>query len=213
MLYFNLELHAQFGPNDSNIDSGLDYVRSFPWVCSEIAQIVAICADRARHTPRALGLGLAQIPIRSHATYTRQEILAGFGYPGRRIGNHREGVAWCPDTGVDALLVTLNKDERDHSPTTLYKDYAISQETFHWQSQSGTTVASDDGQRYLLGGSDVVLFTRTSAKDDRNMTMQYTCLGTAKYVSHSGEKPIDITWRLARPMPADVFAVANAVAV
>ncbi|PJI53108.1 hypothetical protein CTI14_32995 [Methylobacterium radiotolerans] len=97
--------------------------------------------------------------------------------------------------------------------TTLYKDYAVSPELFHWESQSTTTTTSTAGRRYLTGASSVVLFTRQAAEDDRGMTTQYTCLGTARYVSHSGEKPIAITWKLQRPMPADVFAVANAVAV
>ncbi|MDQ4491589.1 DUF3427 domain-containing protein [Sinomonas sp. ASV486] len=213
MLYFTLELQKESALGGSDIDTGLDYVRSFPWASSEIAQVSAIGADAARHSPRSLGMDLARVPIQSHATYTRQEILAAFDFPGKGIGNHREGVAWCQEAGVDAFLVTLDKDERDHSPTTLYKDYAISPEIFHWESQSRTTVSSADGQRYLNGGSQVVLFTRAAAKDDRGMTLQYTCLGTARYVSHSGEKPIGITWKLQRPMPADVFAVANAVAV
>jgi hypothetical protein len=213
MLYFNLELQAQFGADDSAIDAGLDHVRSFRWVRSEIEQIVTIAADSARHTPRPLGLELAHIPIQSHATYTRQELLAAFQLAGHRIGNHREGVAWCPETGVDAFLVTLEKDERDHSPTTLYKDYALSPELFHWESQSSTTSGSPVGRRYLSGGSHIVLFTRQAAEDERGMTQQYTCLGVARYVSHSGEKPIGITWKLHRPMPADVFAVANSVAV
>ncbi|WP_235780540.1 DUF3427 domain-containing protein [Sinomonas notoginsengisoli] len=213
MLYYSLELQKEPSLEGSDIDTGLDYVRSFPWVASEIAQITAIGADSSRHAPKSLGMDLAYVPVQSHATYTRQEILAAFAFSGRGIGNHREGVAWCPETGVDAFLVTLNKDESDHSPTTLYKDYAISPDIFHWESQSRTTAASADGRRYVGGGSNVVLFTRAAAKDDRGMTMQYTCLGTARYVDHSGEKPIAITWKLHRPMPADVFAVANAVAV
>lgn len=213
MLYFNLELQGQFGVEDSGIDAGLDHVRSFRWARAEIEQIVAIAADSGRHTPKALGLELAHLPIQSHATYSRQELLAAFQLAGNRIANHREGVAWCPETGVDAFLVTLEKDERDHSPTTLYKDYAVSPELFHWESQSTTTTTSTAGRRYLTGSSSVVLFTRQAAEDDRGMTRQYTCLGTARYVSHSGEKPISITWKLQRPMPADVFAVANAVAV
>lgn len=213
MLYYTLELQKESALGGAGIDVGLDYVRSFPWAVSEIVQVSTIGADAARHSPRSLGMDLARVPIQSHATYTRQEILAAFDFPGKGIGNHREGVAWCQDASVDAFLVTLDKDERDHSPTTLYKDYAISPEIFHWESQSRTTVSSADGQRYLSGGSHVVLFTRAAAKDDRGMTLQYSCLGTARYVSHSGEKPIGITWKLQRPMPADVFAVANAVAV
>ena len=213
MLYFMLELQSEFGFGDANIGAGLEHVRRFEWACSEIKQLVALGVDAARHTPRPLNIRLANIPILSHATYSRQEILAALGVPGNRIGNHREGVAWCPEAGVDAFLVTLQKDEKDHSPTTLYKDYAVSPEIFHWESQSTTKSSSPVGKRYLEGRSDVVLFTRASAEDEGGLTVQYTCLGTARYVSHSGERPIGITWKLHRPMPADVFAVANAVAV
>lgn len=29
----------------------------------------------------------------------------------------------------------------------------------------------------------------------------YTCLGDVHYQSHTGERPMSITWRLARPIP------------
>jgi len=37
---------------------------------------------------------------------------------------------------TDVLLITLKKAERDYSPTTLYRDYAIAPDRFHWESQS-----------------------------------------------------------------------------
>lgn len=37
-------------------------------------------------------------------------------------------------------------------------------------------------------------------------------LGQVDYLQHAGEKPIAITWKLHRAMPADVFAAAAAVA-
>ena len=30
----------------------------------------------------------------------------------------------------------------------------------------------------------------------------YTFLGTANYVKHNGSKPMNITWKLERPIPA-----------
>ena len=36
---------------------------------------------------------------------------------------------------LDVFFVTLNKLEKDFSELTLYKDYAISDSLFHWQSQ------------------------------------------------------------------------------
>src|SRR3546814_15366129 len=67
----------------------------------------------------------------------------------------------------DAFFVTLKKSESDYSPTTMYRDYAISPELFHWESQSTTSVASPTGQRYLnpaSRGSPVLLFTRSEER-------------------------------------------------
>jgi hypothetical protein len=56
-----------------------------------------------------------------------------------------------------------------------------------------------------------VLFVRESPEDDLG-TASFLCLGQASYVEHQGEKPIAITWRLARPMPGDTFRLASVVA-
>ncbi|WP_305884646.1 DUF3427 domain-containing protein [Paenarthrobacter sp. A20] len=199
-------------------DGGLDHLRGYPFVCREIRQIVSLGVAASKHAAKGLGVGLQHIPLLSHATYRREEILAALEYGsldrGRNV-KHREGVAWCPATATDAFFVTLNKDDEKHSATTMYKDYAISPELFHWESQNSTSPASPVGQRYLdrkAKGSQILLFTRDVAEDETGLTVPYTCLGQVDYVQHSGEKPIAITWKLHRPMPADVFATAAAVA-
>ncbi|WP_374968722.1 DUF3427 domain-containing protein [Terrabacter sp. BE26] len=111
--------------------------------------------------------------------------------------------------------MTLNKSEADYSPTTMYRDYAISPTLFHWESQSGTTTASKTGQRYLNHerlGSHVLLFVREAKTTEFGSGAPYVFLGPASYVEHRGERPISITWRLHTPMPADQFAVASVVA-
>jgi len=35
--------------------------------------------------------------------------------------------------------------------------------------------------------------------------MPYTFLGPATYVKHESERPMSIAWRLAHPMPAEMF--------
>lgn len=199
-------------------DAGLDYLRSYQFVCSEIRQLVKIGVSASKHAAKGLGAGLQQIPLLSHATYRREEILAALQYGSLELGKnvqHREGVAWCPATSTDAFFVTLNKDDKKHSATTMYKDYAISSELFHWESQNATSSGSPTGRRYLdpAGhGSKILIFTRDTSEDETGLTVPYTCLGQVDYVQHAGEKPIAITWKLHRPMPADVFATAAAVA-
>jgi hypothetical protein len=57
--------------------------------------------------------------------------------------------AWSGSAAGIAFFVTLQKTEKDYSPTTMYEDYLISSEQFHWQSQSGTSAESPTGQRYI----------------------------------------------------------------
>ncbi|WP_298255247.1 DUF3427 domain-containing protein [uncultured Arthrobacter sp.] len=206
------------GGGFSTYDAGLSYLRQHRFVCSEIQQLLALGVSTSRRASKGLGLGLQQIPLLSHATYRREEVLAALSYGSLEAGKnvqHREGVAWSPQTSTDAFFVTLSKDAKNHSASTMYKDYAISPELFHWESQNATSPSSPTGRRYLDRkghGSHVLIFTRPTAEDETGLAVPYTCLGAVDYVQHSGEKPIAITWKLQRAMPADVFAEAAAVA-
>jgi superfamily II DNA or RNA helicase/HKD family nuclease len=206
------------GGGFQSYDAGLDYLRGYHFVCSEIRQIVKLGVAASKRAAKGLGSGLQHVPLLSHATYRREEILAALTYGSLEQGKnvqHREGVAWCPATSTDAFFVTLNKDDKKHSATTMYKDYAISPELFHWESQNATSPRSPTGRRYLdraAHGSKILIFTRDKSEDETGLTVPYTCLGQMDYVQHTGERPIAITWKLHRPMPADVFATAAAVA-
>ena len=41
----------------------------------------------------------------------------------------------------------------------------------------------------------------------------YTYLGWANYVSHEGEKPINIVWKLEQPIPAKFLKKTSKLAV
>ena len=126
----------------------------------------------------------------------------------------RQGVDFDSVTNTDLFFDTLEKAEGHYSPSTMYRDYAISPDLFHWESQSTTSVDSPTGQRYLnhrARGSQVVLFVR-HRKHEGGRTAAYTCLGAADYVSHQGSRPIAITWRLRKPMPDDFFREAKVAA-
>ena len=119
---------------------------------------------------------------------------------------------WDPATNADYFFITLEKSEKHYSPTTRYRDYAVSPENFHWESQSTTREASDTGQRYIhhrQRGSEVFLFVRQTRKTDDTRTTPYNFLGPADYVHHTGETPMAIIWRLRHAMPLDVFKRAK----
>ena len=208
MLFFSL---WPDGGGYSSVADGMEALRREPATRVELRSVVDISFDAARHQAIELTGDLLQVPLRVHARYQREEILAALGYASleRRPNSFREGVLHVSDLNVDAFFVNLKKSETDFSPTTMYRDYPISPMLFHWESQSGTSVASRTGQRYLNGTSTVLLFVRETRKDDFG-TSPYLFLGPATYVSHEGEKPIAITWKLDHAMPIDFY---NAAAV
>lgn len=207
MLYYSL--WADGGGFDS-VAEGFEAVRGEAATRVEISTVVDLSFEAARHVPSELDSSLAHVPLRVHARYQREEILAALDFP-RLPNSFREGVLYLPDLNVDAFFITLKKSEADYSPSTMYADYPISRDLFHWESQSTTSVTSKTGQRYLSGSSTVLLFARQEQKDDFG-TSPYLFLGPATYVSHSGDRPIAITWRLATPMPTDFYNHAAAVA-
>ncbi|MBC3191046.1 DUF3427 domain-containing protein [Pseudonocardia sp. C8] len=197
--------------------AGFDHLRRHPAVCAEIRELTAYTLDQARHLPRSLGEGLQHVPLRSHAHYRREEILAALDWASlaRKAAGHASGVVWADGPRVDALLVNLRKTERDFSPTTMYRDFALQPDVFHWESQNAASPETGMGRRYLMHreqGSHVVLFVRDSPADDIGPGAPFLCLGACDYVSHEGSKPIAITWKLRRAMPGETFRAASVVA-
>ncbi len=153
------------------------------------------------------------VPLQIHARYSRIEILAAFGIGGDRakIAAWQSGVYEAKPANAELFAFTLDKSSGAFSPTTRYRDYAISRTLIHWESQSITRADSPTGLRYRnheRDGRSILLFTRLRA-DDR----AFWFLGPARYISHDGEKPMAITWELNLPLPGDLYAAfAAAVA-
>lgn len=203
-------------PSGGGFDSaaaGLDVLRD-EQVADEMRQVVDIAFEAAHRSTYPLVdyvPDLVDVPLELHASYSREEILAGLGWATdqRTPATMREGVARCEAVNADAFFITLKKSDTDYSPTTMYRDFALSPDLFHWESQSTTSSASPTGQRYIHHrerGSHILLFVRETKKD----APPYTFLGPADYVSHEGDRPMAITWRLRRPMPAEVYLGARA---
>jgi hypothetical protein len=148
------------------------------------------------------------LPLELHAHYGNDEIQAAFG---RDIftesGQKGVGVLHFPWCKAYALLVTLNKSDRDFSPSTMYRDYPISRELFHWESQSNTTQKSDSGQNminHVANGYSVHLFVR-STRTIGPVTAPFQYLGKGQYVEHKGECPISFIWKLEHLMPGELL--------
>ena len=162
--------------------------------------------------PVDLGFGC---PLDLHCTYTRDQLLVAMDF--MKPATVREGVKWLPEKQLDVFFVTLNKADKDYSPTTMYNDYSINESLFHWQSQSTTADNSPTGQRYIHHaerGSKVLLFVREFRSDRVTGGAEaYTYLGTASYVKHEGSRPMNITWHLDSPIPAKFLKKTNKLVV
>jgi len=147
-------------------------------------------------------------PLTLHALYTRDEILAGLGHWTRTVQKEmREGVLHLPAICADAFFFTLHKTEKQYSPTTMYQDYAINEHLLHWQSQSTTSADSPTGQRYIEHESrkhTILLFGR-EYKHVNGLAAPYFFLGPARYVSHTGSRPVSISWKLDYALPAKLL--------
>ncbi|MGW1431013.1 DUF3427 domain-containing protein [Streptomyces sp. NPDC002431] len=215
MLFFSL---WPLGGGFSSYQEGFDTLRPQHDFRNELRQVLAHALDQADHVPVPL-LGVhTNAPLSIHASYSREEILPALGQSyigGFMPGHFREGVKWCESIQTDALLITLEKDEKDFSPETRYKDYARNEHLFHWESQNQTSETSPTGVRYQTHkekGSNVLLFVRRYKKTDIGGAQPWMLLGPADYVEHKGSKPMGIIWRLHHEMPADVWTYSSIAA-
>ena len=151
-------------------------------------------------------------PLDLHCDYSTDVIMCAFGYYNEeKKPAFREGVKYFEDKKTDIFFITLNKSDKDFSPSTLYEDYAINERLFHWQTQSKTSIQSATGQRYinhLKNGNKIALFVREHKARD-GLTSPFTYLGTCEYRSHSGNKPISFVWKLQEDIPASMINKAN----
>lgn len=208
MLFFSL---WRDGGGFESYDDALATLRTESALCDELRQIVRYGANRPRFVTHRLGGRLEAVPLVVNARYSQDEILAALGYVelgGRVAANFREGVAWCEAAAADALLVTLNKNESEFSPQTMYHDYALSPKKFHWESQNRIHSNTDTGRRYQEHrerGSSVLLFTRERTEGEGGLPEPFVFHGTAVYAGHEGDAPMAITWDLDYAMPTELY--------
>ena len=181
---------------------GIMEVRKNSTLCAELLELLQYNFGRIDFIDERVEVGF-DCPLDLHCDYTRDQILVALDF--LKPSTVREGVKYLPDQKIDIAFVTLNKSDKDYSPSTMYQDYSVGEEFFHWQSQSTTSENSPTGQRYMHHrekGTLFLLFVREN-KTDRvsGGAGAYTFLGKANYVQHEGSRPMSILWKLERPLP------------
>jgi len=169
----------------------------------QIAQIV--------HTTCSIGHGLPE-GIELYSQYSREEIftLLGIQTLGKQMQGAVAGVYDVPGYNTEIFFVTLNKSDKDFSPSTMFNDYVAGEFQFHWQSQN-TDSHSGRGARFVKqkeNGKKFILFVRQDKKDGYGNTSPFTCFGLVDYISSEGDFPMNINWKLQQPaLPEFVKAV------
>lgn len=208
MVHFSL-----WGWNESldQVDEGLRRLWANPGRREELVEVYGLLREGIRRVTQPVQPG-GELPLHIHARYSLAELLAAFGVP-NPAASRGAGVRWIPDEQADVFWFNLRKTEKHFSPTTMYADRAISPLLFQWESQNATAAASGAGDRYVNHrerGSSVHLFFRDTKEADGDLgAPPYLYAGPALYVSHTGDRPMRILWKLDQELPADVFRSAR----
>ena len=155
--------------------------------------------------------------VKMHARYTKEQILIAFEATRFDYQNPtQEGVVSIDDGNAELFFVTLNKNEQQFTTTTMYHDYAINENLFHWQSQNASHHGTGRGKGYVeqqQNGKKFILFVREQSKDKHGKAMGFVNYGPVDFVKYEGERPMNITWKLKHPMPAFMWSDAAKLAV
>jgi len=177
-------------------------VEACPHLVEELRELANLLAIRSDLTTKAIPDFPTDWPLFLHGRYQSREILSAVGWLNASMRQpHLSGKVSMNEAKCELLFVTLDKSEGYHERIA-YHDYAISPEVFHWQTQNNAGPDTNSGQRYMgspENGWRFFLFVRES-KDDA-----YCAIGPATQIDVRGDRPMSIQWKLAVPLPAELY--------
>ena len=208
MLYYALFQDKLSKTGYSSINEALELIHLPKYACfkQEIAEIVSFLL--ARLDIKTTPIGAEIIPgLELYGCYTREEVftLVGRQTAEVKMQGAASGVFNLPEHNATLLFVTLNKSEKDFSPSTQYNDYLINEEYFHWQSQNTDSHNNNGGRRYTEQAqtkNKIILFVREEKKDGFGNTSPFHCFGLVDYVSSHDDFPMNVKWKLQKPAMA-----------
>jgi len=105
---------------DEEVLDNLYALSDSPVLLGELQALLQYQYDRIDFIDEPVDVGF-DCPLDLHCTYTRDQLLVALDF--LKPATVREGVKWLPEKQLDVFFVTLNKADKDYSPTTMYKDY------------------------------------------------------------------------------------------
>ena len=179
--------HEQSGAYQAFIER----LRNAPANRSELSELSALLQSSSTLPATPLP-GLEDTPLCLHAAYGVREVLTAVGWlTATKRSPFQAGVLPLRERRTELFFVTLDKSEGYHDRIA-YRDYAISTERFHWQSQNSTGPDTPTGRRYLGRADDgewrFQLFVRESKG------RPYRACGPVTLESSEGQRPMNIVW-------------------
>jgi hypothetical protein len=113
----------------------VDRIERHPTIAAELVELSGLLQARSMLSAKAVP-GLEDKPLCLHAAYGAREVLTAVGWlTAERRAPFQAGVLPLISRKTELLFVTLDKSEGYHDRIA-YRDYAISAERFHWQTQN-----------------------------------------------------------------------------
>lgn len=211
MLYYTLFQEKISTLGFRNIEEGISLLQNYPLFIAELQELTDYILANLEIKTFSVGEGLP-VALEQYGCYTREEIFAIFGRQtaDKKMQGSVSGAFNIEERNTELLFVTLNKSDKDFSASTMYDDYVVSENQFHWKSKN-TDTHQGKGKRYVEQAKNhrkFLLFVREYKKDGFGNTCPFYCFGLVDYISSRDDKPMSIDWRMHQPiLPQFVKAV------
>jgi superfamily II DNA or RNA helicase len=171
-------------------------------VHAELGELADLLLARSDLAPQAIPGFPPEWPLLLHGRYEIRELLTSVGWLNENERHpHQSGKISIDEAKIELLFITLDKSSGYHDRIA-YHDYAISPETFHWQTQNNVAPETPTGQRYLQSpenGWRFFLFIR------ENPERAYCAAGSAIQTHIEGARPMSVHWKLDVSLPMELF--------
>lgn len=203
MLYYSLFGDKIGKVGVKSIGEALARLAHYPVFVAEVLELTDYLVSNIDKKTFAVGEGMPET-LEQYGCYTREEVFAIFDRQtaDKKMQGSVAGVFNIDELNTELFFVTLNKSDKDFSAETMYNDYVVSENEFHWESKNTDTHAGKGGRyvRQKDNGKKFLLFVRENKKDGFGNTSPFICFGLIDYISSKGDKPMKINWRTHQPI-------------
>ena len=205
------KVNHTFNLSIKDISEAVASLVSMKWFMEELYVLVELRLSQLSKTTQWISID-DEAEIELYGCYSADEIHLLLE---NKLGRWQVfGTQYNMERKFAMVFVTINKSDKEYSPSTRYEDYAISANQFHWQSMNGVRIDSEEGQRIIqqpTNGWKYILFVRDTKKDEYGNTNGYYCLGLIDYNSSIGERPMNVVWDMQNSIPGFILETAKAI--